>query len=81
MENVMKAIVQKWGNSLGIRIPAVYAKELDLKNGVFVDIVKDSGKIIILPPKPTLEGLLSEVTQENMQDYIDSGSSVGKEAW
>ncbi|SLM18098.1 Transcriptional regulator/antitoxin, MazE [uncultured spirochete] len=77
----MKAIVQKWGNSLGIRIPAVYAKELDLKNGVFVDIVKDGGKIVILPPKPTLEGLLSEVTKDNMQDYIDSGSSVGKEAW
>lgn len=77
----MKAIVQKWGNSLGIRIPAVYAKDLDLKSGTSVDIVKDGGKIVILPPKPTLEKLLSEVSKDNMQDYIDSGSSVGKEAW
>ncbi len=26
----MQTVVQKWGNSLGIRIPAVYAREFDL---------------------------------------------------
>ena len=34
----MQTSIQKWGNSLGIRIPSVYAKELDLLDGSIVDI-------------------------------------------
>ena len=35
----MQTSVQKWGNSLGLRIPGVYAKELHLLDGSIVDIV------------------------------------------
>jgi antitoxin MazE len=77
----MKTVVQKWGNSLGIRIPSLYVKEFDLKGGSLVEIMNDNGKLIILPKKTTLESLLSQVKEENMHAYVDTGSSVGKEEW
>jgi antitoxin component of MazEF toxin-antitoxin module len=34
----MEAVVKKWGNSLGIRIPNLIVRELSLKDGSFVDM-------------------------------------------
>lgn len=77
----MQTVVQKWGNSLGIRIPAVYAREFDLKNGSSVKIIKEQGKLVIVPQKDSLDELLSLVTTENIHSSIDTGSSIGKEEW
>ena len=77
----MQTVVQKWGNSLGIRIPSLYVKEFNLRNGNSVEILEEDGKIVILPPKKTLEDLLSRVTNENMHSVIETGSSVGNEEW
>jgi antitoxin MazE len=77
----MQTVVQKWGNSLGIRIPSAYAKEFNLKNGNSVEIVKEDGKIIIIPPKKTLEEMLAKVTKDNMHAPIETGSSLGNEEW
>ncbi|MFA6505499.1 MAG: AbrB/MazE/SpoVT family DNA-binding domain-containing protein [Treponemataceae bacterium] len=77
----MQTVVQKWGNSLGIRIPSLYVKEFDLKNGNSVEIIEEDGRIVIVPPKKTLEEMLSRVTIENMHDPMETGVSVGKEEW
>ena len=77
----MQTVVQKWGNSLGIRIPAIYAREFELKNGSSVDIIEDQGKLVIVPKKQSLDELLSLVTKENMHSSIETGVSVGKEEW
>lgn len=77
----MKTMVQKWGNSLGIRIPSVYVKEFDLKGGSSVEITRNNDKIIIIPKRNTLDELLSRVDEKNIQEYVDTGSSVGKEEW
>ncbi len=77
----MQTVVQKWGNSLGIRIPNFYVKEFHLKNGSQVDVIEEEGKLIIKPQKLTLEILLSGITDDNMHDAIETGSSVGKEEW
>ena len=77
----MQAVVQKWGNSLGIRIPSLYVKEFNLKNGNSVEIIEENGKIVIVPPKKTLEMMLSKVTMENIHTPIETGLSVGKEEW
>jgi len=81
MEVFMRTSVQKWGNSLGIRIPSLYVKEFDLKGGSLVEIRKDDGKLVIIPEKATLESLLSLVNEENMHTYVDTGASAGKEEW
>jgi antitoxin MazE len=77
----MQTVVQKWGNSLGIRIPSSYVKDFNLKNGSLVDIVEEEGKIVIVPKRISLNELLEKVTEENRHDPIETGKSVGKEEW
>jgi len=77
----MQTVVQKWGNSLGIRIPSIYAKEFELKNGSFVDISVEEGKQIIVPKRNSLEDLMAKVSMENIHEPVETGSSVGKEEW
>ena len=78
----MEAKIQKWGNSLGIRIPIGITKELSLKNGSIVDIAESENQIVIKPVKKrTLEDLLSKVTDDNVHDEFDFGKPLGKEVW
>lgn len=77
----MQTVVQKWGNSLGIRIPSLYVKEFDLRNGSSVEIVEEEGKLVIKPGKFTLEQLLSQVTEQNIHEPWETGPSVGREEW
>ncbi|WP_304223971.1 AbrB/MazE/SpoVT family DNA-binding domain-containing protein [Gracilinema caldarium] len=77
----MQTVVQKWGNSLGIRIPSLYVKEFNLKSGNLVEITEEDGKIVIHPPKKTLTELLSKVTNENKHSAIETGPSMGNVEW
>jgi antitoxin MazE len=81
----MNAKIQKWGNSLALRIPKSYAKEIQLKEGATVDLNLEENKIIISPKKKkrrskyTLEELVSKISPENRYEEIDFGPPVGKE--
>ncbi|HJY64754.1 MAG TPA: AbrB/MazE/SpoVT family DNA-binding domain-containing protein [Ignavibacteria bacterium] len=81
----MTTKIQKWGNSLAVRIPKSYAKEINLKEGIQIDLRLDENKIIISPKKKkrknkyTLEELVSKITPENRYGEIDFGPPVGKE--
>jgi len=77
----MQTVVQKWGNSLGIRIPSLYAKEFGLRNGSSVDIVEEGGKLVIKPRKITLDQLLAQVTDDNLHEPWETGPSAGREEW
>jgi antitoxin MazE len=77
----MQTVVQKWGNSLGIRIPSLYVKEFDLRNGSSVEILEEDGKLVIKPGKLTLEQLLSQVTEDNIPEPLETGPSIGNEEW
>lgn len=80
----MKTRVQKWGNSLALRIPKSFADEVGLQKETPVEISLADGKIVVTPlagPKPTLEQLLSKVTRENLHREVDTGYAVGNEAW
>jgi antitoxin MazE len=81
LEADMQTVVQKWGNSLGIRIPSMYVKEFNLKNGNSVEIIEDNGNIVIVPPKKSLDEYISRITIDNIHEAIETGSSVGKEEW
>ena len=37
--------VAKWGNSLAVRLPADLVRELGLKEGDQIDLVKDDGQV------------------------------------
>jgi antitoxin MazE len=78
----MEAVVKKWGNSLGIRIPSLIARDLSLKDGSSVDIY-DKGKMIIIKPvqKNKLSEMLSKINEQNIHKEIETGGPVGKEIW
>jgi len=78
----MEAVVQKWGNSLGLRIPNFIARELSLKNGSVVDINENGNEIIIKPlQKKSLSELLDAVNEKNIHKEVDWGKPAGKEIW
>jgi antitoxin MazE len=79
----MRVRVQKWGNSLALRIPKSFASETALDSGSEVDLTLEQGKLVITPLHRTvydLEALLSNVTPENLHREIDTGPDVGGEA-
>ena len=80
----METKVQKWGNSLALRIPKVFAKQINIDHNSAVSITLIDGKIEIVPipsEKIDIDHLVSQITDENMHDVIDSGAPVGKEIW
>ena len=80
----MHVQIQKWGNSLAIRIPKSFAKQIKVGQGSFVDLVTIDGKLIAKPLDETeysLEQLLAGVTEQNLHTEVDTGSAVGKESW
>ena len=80
----MQIQVQKWGNSLAIRIPKSFAKETNINKGSFLDLSLSDGKLIATPipqEKYSLTQLLNEITDENIHNEIETGNEVGKEIW
>jgi antitoxin MazE len=79
----MIAKIQKWGNSLGVRIPKSLAQDAELSEGTSVDLRVEDGRLIIVPAvkKYTLEELVSKITPENRHPETDWGPPVGKEVW
>lgn len=76
--------VQKWGNSLALRIPKTLALEARLENNSEVEISLIEGKLVITPLvtiKQDLAHLLSGVTKENLHNECDTGDATGKENW
>jgi antitoxin MazE len=79
----MNTQIGKWGNSLAVRIPGIYAKELDLKEGVELEVTRVDDGLLLRPRKTryTLDELLDQITPENIHGETDWGSAVGREAW
>ena len=80
----MKTRVQKWGNSLALRIPKSFAEEAGLHADGAVELSVKNGRLIvqpITPPPLTLDELLRGITDENRPGEWDTGPAVGKEVW
>jgi antitoxin MazE len=79
----MKTQIGKWGNSLAVRIPGAWARSLDLKEGMELDVSLQDGGLLLRPrPKAyTLEELVAQITPENVHGETDWGPAVGSEAW
>ena len=80
----MNATVQKWGNSLALRIPSSVAKDIQLRAGSSVEVAVENGAMIIKPAKKrrlSLPHLLNGVTKNNRYSEHDWGVPVGREIW
>ncbi len=80
----MRTKVQKWGNSIALRIPKAFAEEMRIAPNMAVELTITDGSLVITPlkmPVYSLEELLEEITPENRHEAVDTGIAVGKEAW
>ena len=80
----MKTRVQKWGNSLALRIPKSFAEEAGLHADGAVELSVSEGRLVvqpITPPPLTLDELLRGITDENRPGEWDTGRAVGNEVW
>ena len=80
----MNTMVQKWGNSLALRIPQSVARDIRLHQVSVVDIALIAGKIVVKPKRRqhyTLAQLLQGVTKRNRHAALDWGGRVGQEVW
>jgi antitoxin MazE len=81
---MMKTRVQKWGNSLALRIPKSFAEEAGLHADAAVELSLEGGRLVIqpiAPPPLTLDQLLRGITDENLPGEWDTGPAVGREVW
>jgi antitoxin MazE len=79
----MRVSVQKWGNSLAVRIPKPFAEEVRLEENSEVEISVKGNRLVIeaVEPAYSLESLLEEVTAENLHVEVSTGRRRGKEIW
>ena len=73
--------VQKWGNSLAVRIPASLAEELQIGPGSPVEIKLRNGVLVVAPQrrKYRLKDLLKDCKPEQLHGETDFGPDVGRE--
>jgi antitoxin MazE len=80
----MHVRVQKWGNSLAVRIPKPLAEDAEVKEGTVLNLAVSDGKVVATPihqRKLSLKELLAKVNKKNLHAEFDLGPSVGYEIW
>ena len=80
----MYSHVQKWGNSLGVRIPQILAQKLNLHSGSRVEVEIDNKgcHLVITKTESELDLLLSRIDESNLHDEnLSDDESMGSESW
>ncbi len=80
----METRIQKWGNSLGLRIPKSFAEEARVEAGSAVDISVVDGDFVVRPLRRRtydIRSLVKAIDPENMHEAIETGPPVGRETW
>ncbi len=79
----VRARVQKWGNSLAVRLPKALAEAARLENDGEVELTLVDGKLVLaaVPSAITLESLLARITEENLHAEVGTGEPAGNERW
>ena len=75
--------VQKWGNSLAVRIPASMAGQLDVSVGTQVEFIVRDGDLVIRPNRSrplSLAALLKNCKPSQLHGETDFGDDIGREA-
>jgi antitoxin MazE len=83
-EVTMHIRVQKWGNSLAVRIPKPLAEDAKVEEGTVLNLAVSKGKVIATPVKKnkqSLQQMLAKVSRKNLHAEVKSGAPVGREIW
>lgn len=80
----MRVKIQKWGNSLAVRIPQAFARETRIANNSIVELNLEKDHLVISPVEESdnleLANLLEQVDDDNLHDPVDFGPAEGKES-
>lgn len=78
----MQTQIQKWGNSLGVRIPKDIVSRLRIKHGSIVNLEISDNNIIIIPEESELDLLLNNITDANCHyEELNDDIICGNELW
>jgi antitoxin MazE len=82
----MKIHIQRWGNSLAVRIPAAFARSLGLAQDSLAELSMPKNSLVLTPvrkpgARPKLSALLDKITPANVHAETDSGKPSGRESW
>lgn len=77
--------LKKWGNSLGVRLPAKIAREAKLETDMLVDIRVENGKVIIEPAANKNLSLEQRLELFNPEihggEAMETAENLGAEQW
>ena len=80
----MHLTIQKWGNSLALRIPKTVATQVHVHRGSRMDLSVAVNKIVLTAKdikEYSLASLLKKVTRSNLHNEISFGEIQGLEVW
>jgi antitoxin MazE len=79
----MVTTVQRWGNSLAIRIPKAFAAQAQLEEDSSLEISIEGERIILAPPRRQwqLNDLVKKISQKNIHRETEWGARKGEESW
>ena len=80
----METRIQKWGNSLALRIPQAFAAEVGLSQDSPVELTLEAGRLVVKPipaSRIKLEDLLAGITADNLHSEVETGDPLGNETW
>jgi antitoxin MazE len=81
----MATTVQKWGNSLGLRIPKAIAEQVNLTEGAEVEFETGDGVLTVRPARPRRRGkykladLLAQFKPRHRHGELHPGGPRGRE--
>jgi len=75
--------VQRWGNSLALRIPHSFAVQAKVAEGTAVDIAVERDRLVVKPVQHQyrLRDLLKGIDRRNRHGEVRTGAAVGREIW
>lgn len=80
----MKVKIQKWGNSLAMRIPKAFADQSMISEDKYVNLTLVDKKIVVEPVEEkqyVLKELIAGINKKNLHKEIDFGKPIGNEVW
>lgn len=81
----MRATIQKWGNSQGIRIPKAFLEALGMSENDVVELDRVNDNIVIKKIEKTnyltLDDIFKGYDGKSEAEEFDWGTPVGKEVW
>lgn len=80
----METTIQKWGNSLAVRLPKGVATKLSLREGCRVEVHEAKEGILIRQTpnaRPSLKELVRMIRRDELHEETPWGDARGNEAW